>query len=412
MAPVPVVVPDTNLVTATKTAIAPVSVERDKSPSISAAAPQRIAPSIAAARTAPSAQDELIQVLSDSFSDEPPAQHFSDALATLASLPPDSYDVAVDIAAIVSDNSSIPGVIRENLLHILYEIGLLSSDDRDSCTVEFAIDLGTAIETSLRQLGVDLAQHVRQLVCIAIIKAVAMCSSEDAVLVCSHLLLCLCRDSKPTAHFAAALIVSKSALCTPALFELRVRLGAESPSEEVQHIIAVESHTRFVFLLGSLIASSKYSSIFSRSVGWIWLVRMGRQFHHMSVIADQYKDDNAKVVPLMKRLALGCRAVRSFLRAGGRTILLEYGTRSFDAVLDAIVNVCTSVLRQPHGTDIIADVRDLNDFLSNIRSTGKCPHISLKSQPPYIIAARALTRYTRTHYLVFVAELITDIYLH
>lgn len=285
-----------------------------------------------------------------------------------------------------SEDLQLPGHVVERIDNTIQTIRGLNAKSASECSLEIALEVGATLELILKQ-----ARHsqphcglsIRKKFIEEIMNSVGSRGcTEDAVLVMSHILSCLCRDSRPGAELAYNSILTRSALCWPSLVAVPLGAGATA---------ALEGHTRFVALFSTLIMSSELSSVFRKEDGWSWLVRMGKQLHScFKLISESVSspDDN-----ILVGLRMGCAATFKFIKICGRSMLLEYGSKKLEDIFRGLSNVCSSTLKLQFPSPMALDeVTRLSALLHDIISEGKCGHLYLKSQPPYVLTALAYSR--------------------
>lgn len=270
-------------------------------------------------------------------------------------------------------------VMVEACLNRVRDIGQLAAAE---CAVEVAVEVGADIEELIQQsrkVSTDAVRAVRLVLANAVLDAVGGRGTEDeAVFTLSHLLLCLCRDSKQGAELVARVVLQKSALCWPCLAPIW-----ETQGESVA--VTLEGHVRFVSLFATLVASSEFSSVFRKEEGWSWLIRIGKALHRAAKLLSQGSD-----AAVIVSIRLGLSAVDKFLRICGRTLYLEYGPNNMDDALSGLLSVCKNISEiKSFKAD---EVEELLRFLKALQSGGNIVFLSLKSQPPFVMAAKAYAR--------------------
>jgi hypothetical protein len=264
-------------------------------------------------------------------------------------------------------------------------------------TVEEAVEVGSAIEVILQQsrkVSLELANSLRYIFAESILDAAHSRGTEDgAVLMLSHLLLCLCKDSKPGGEMIANALLRRSALCWPSLCAVDMGTGREDEATRTP-AASLEGHSRYVTIFATLVASTEYSSVFRKDEGWTWLVRMGKNLHRaVKILSLQQQQGGGKgeMSPaVLAGVRMGCGAAHKLLRICGRALLLDVGPQPMEGVLRGLRQVCLSFnsLTATAAASAV-EVGKLLALTEVMIAGGKSEPLSLKSQPPYVIAARA-----------------------
>ena len=270
----------------------------------------------------------------------------------------------------------------------LQRIRRMSAHTAADCSVEEAVESGSDIEVvvqAARKVSAEAASHVRTLFADAILDAADTKGTEDdAVMMLSHLLLCLCKDSKLSAELVSHAVLRKSALCWPALCPISDSHGGAAA-------VSLEMHIRFVTIFSTLVASADFAPIFRKAEGWSWLVRMGKNLHRaVKLLSLEFGEVNATIVA---GLRLGFSSIQKFLRICGRTLYLEYGPGNMEDVLKGMQKVCANFIEANAKRNIQMDeMSKLQTLLNEILAGAKSKFLSLKSQPPFVMAAKAYAR--------------------
>lgn len=274
--------------------------------------------------------------------------------------------------------------LAENCLQRIRGMSSLSAAD---CSVQEAVESGSDLEVVVqgaRKVSADAASHIRTLFANAILEAADTKGTEDdTVLMLSHLLLCLCKDSKLSAESISHAVLRKSALCWPALCPISDTHGGA--------VVNLEMHIRFVTIFSTLVASADFAPIFRKAEGWSWLVRMGKNLHRaVKLMSIETGEVNAAIVA---GLRLGFSGTLKFLRICGRTLYLEYGPANMEDVLKGVLKVCANFTEANSKRRLQMDeVSRLSTHVNEILAGGKSKFLSLKSQPPFVMAAKAYAR--------------------